>query len=597
MLDLVAISYNELPPVVPIRGVIPDDGGTIGRDSENTISLPDPVRLVSRKHGRFDKENGGYYLANISDGNAFFVNEREVPAGSKCQLSDGDLLQIGGYVLRIRFANNKAAQIDTRAVPVERRSVKRDEPFSPNSAPVAKATSGLGGLGIGGAGTSLPGPFDDLLASPVQQPEECFKPSKTAEKTSIPGNPHLIPADFDPFLDGTTSIKPADSKEYVKEGTEFDAVMPKLTPFSVVKDDPELAKGSIEAMLAPSVGINENPLLADRLESDPLALFSDESSQSDLLDELSLNGDSNPIGLSSDLSASFKLPSTYSVDLMQPDTQHMSQLGVPGYTEDTDAVAEPESAATEVQQSVAISASTDSPPLVVPAELPVPQEPAKQKAVELPPAANFANATALPELGELKRALESGLQTELPGDATALNADVMRLVGALLRIAITGTLDLMRARSAVKKEVRVEMTVIEPNDNNPLKFSPDADVAIQYMFGRKYPGFLGPLDAMSEAYLDLASHQMAMVAGMRSAMEEMIRRFDPKRVEAEVETRKVLSRLSDTHRRSELWTAYCERYQGIADVLGRDFQDYYAQAFTRAYEEEVNERRRLEPKA
>jgi FHA domain-containing protein len=92
---------------------------------------------------------------------------------------------------------------------------------------------------------------------------------------------------------------------------------------------------------------------------------------------------------------------------------------------------------------------------------------------------------------------------------------------------------------------------------------------------------------MTEAYSDLTSHQMGMVAGMRSAMEDMIHRFDPAKIEAESTAKGVLSRISRAHGRSDYWDAYCARYQGIADALGNDFQDFYAQAFIRAYEEEI----------
>lgn len=582
MLDIVALSYNELPPVVPVRGSIPDEGGTIGRDSENTLVLPDPARLVSRKHGRFDREGNGYAIANVSDGNSFFVNDRAVAAGAKCPLGDGDLLQIGGYVLRIRLSAAQAAKV----VASSAKESSTVDPAPARGLPPSAVSRNPSATDHSVA--SLPGPFDDLLGTPVAPPRELFHSTNDNPDAIAPAEAHIIPADFDPFGEVTqrraTTTQPESSDP---SDADLGEVLPRLSPFSVVADDPDIADGRRELMLLPD-GV-EGTFATEQQAYDPLQLFKDESRSNSLLDALQIGSvAASPMDLAPDLAAAFRVPVGSRPEPMEPDRPSEQA---------TRECAEGASEAARSEPSHRESFAELAAPAIAANELLVTEAGSSSIGIKphdgMPDPVPLSRPTTLGVTArsgghaELRHAFEEGLGAPLPAQSEEFNTDTVRLIGALLRISIVGALDLMRARSAVKREVRVEMTVIEPNDNNPLKLSPDVEIAIQYLFGRKYPGFLGPVEAMTEAYSDLTSHQMGMVAGMRSAMEDMIRRFDPARIEAEASAKGLLSRISRTHGRSECWDIYCARYQGIADALGSDFQDFYAQAFTRAYEEEI----------
>lgn len=590
MLDIIALSYNDLPPVVPVRGSIPDEGGTIGRDSENTLVLPDPARLVSRKHGRISLEKDAYVIANISDGNPFFINDQDVPAGASFKLSDGDLLQIGGYVLRIRCAADQALSPATKAVSESRNGGDADaalgEGLPPRSAAASRTQAPLDLMG-NSSPSSLPGPFDDLLGTPVAPPKEFLRVPDDRPRVAESAPFQVIPADFDPFSaseqrrESVAAPDPLDAN-----GIALGAVMPKLTPFSVVEGDPDIPDGRSEDSRI--LDGAEVALISDHETYDPLELFKDRSSSSPLLD--TLKGDLShvpPMELATDLSAAFRAPvgrfpapgdesnqPVKSEHDMDPGAARAEpNAGMPG-------VSAPQQATEEPRDETPLAAGPGAEPHSG-------CQDGGGEASAPPPSIPTTLADGSDVRAELKRAFEEGLRAQLPAQSVEFGPETLRLVGALLRTSIVGTLDLMRARSVVKKEIRVEMTVIEPNDNNPLKFSPDVDIAIQYLFGRKYPGFLGPTDAMDAALSDLSSHQMGMVAGMRSAMEDIIHRFDPVRIQTEVASKGLLTRISRTRSRAEYWDAYCARYQGIADALGNDFQDLYAKAFTRAYEEEI----------
>ena len=51
----------------------------------------------------------------------------------------------------------------------------------------------------------------------------------------------------------------------------------------------------------------------------------------------------------------------------------------------------------------------------------------------------------------------------------------------MLKIAVGGLQRLVTMRARAKNEMQALMTMIAPRDNNPLKFSPDEELALQML--------------------------------------------------------------------------------------------------------------------
>jgi hypothetical protein len=98
-----------------------------------------------------------------------------------------------------------------------------------------------------------------------------------------------------------------------------------------------------------------------------------------------------------------------------------------------------------------------------------------------------------------------------------MTPELAEIIGRIMRESVQGTLDLLSARSQVKVEIHSSATVIVPRDNNPLKFSPNVEVALSHLLEPKGHGFMTPIRAMRDAYDDLRAHQIAVLAGMRAA--------------------------------------------------------------------------------
>lgn len=240
-----------------------------------------------------------------------------------------------------------------------------------------------------------------------------------------------------------------------------------------------------------------------------------------------------------------------------------------------------------------------SPPDVAPAGVPAPAQAATPSdvpaAVARPvvppvaPAAGAFEAAGAPTgaVGdELLAAFLRGLGPvhQVP---TTLTPALMERIGSLLRSSTEGTLQLLLTRQELKREVRAEVTMIAAQANNPLKFSPTADVALAHLLGPGIRGFMPAEAAMRDAYDDLRAHQFGVMVGMRAALERLIARFGPAELEKKIAARSALDSLFAANRKAKLWDQFTALYDTIASEAEDDFHTLFGKAFLEAYEEQM----------
>jgi type VI secretion system FHA domain protein len=235
-----------------------------------------------------------------------------------------------------------------------------------------------------------------------------------------------------------------------------------------------------------------------------------------------------------------------------------------------------------------------------PASAPVSMPPAPQAAAFAPPAAAFAPPAPAPiqpspapasTESEVLAALLRGLglpNLKLQRPA----AELAEIVGATLRVATAGTIDVLMARALTKRESRIEMTMLSVRANNPLKFFPNADGALTQMLTSALPGYMQPVEAMSGAFDDLRAHELAVIAGMRAALGAVLERFDPARIEARLEVPTVMDKMLSSSRKAKMWDRLVDLYAEIAREADDDLQRLYGEKFSEAYEEQVARLRR-----
>ncbi len=162
-----------------------------------------------------------------------------------------------------------------------------------------------------------------------------------------------------------------------------------------------------------------------------------------------------------------------------------------------------------------------------------------------------------------------------------------KTIGLLVRECISGLIGELMARTSMKSAFRVDQTTIQPVENNPLKFSVGVDEALENMLLKSDRGYLPALDAVREGFNDMKAHQMAMVAGMQGALQDILQRFDPEILEERFAVGSKENILLSAYNKTKYWAHYKELYEVINKEALDNFQNLLGEGFMKAYEDQM----------
>jgi predicted component of type VI protein secretion system len=171
----------------------------------------------------------------------------------------------------------------------------------------------------------------------------------------------------------------------------------------------------------------------------------------------------------------------------------------------------------------------------------------------------------------------------LPGAPTP---QLLRSIGEMLKIAVGGLQRLVTMRARAKNEMQAQVTMIAPRANNPLKFSPDEELALQMLLQPPSRGFLDGPAALRDALTDLQSHQVGITAGMQAVLQAVLDRLDPEKLAALQDRRSIFDFLWPA-KHSRLWNTYLSQYGSLRKEATDNFQRSFGEVFREAYEAEV----------
>ncbi|WP_434573559.1 type VI secretion system-associated FHA domain protein TagH [Pseudomonas sp. Z3-6] len=241
--------------------------------------------------------------------------------------------------------------------------------------------------------------------------------------------------------------------------------------------------------------------------------------------------------------------------------------------------------------------------IIAPPPAPVPE--ASVTRVEPPvappvaPVAPVASVTPVAPTAPAESAQPDLLQAFLRGaglDQLRLdkaNAEAqMENIGRSYRLMVEGLIDVLRARSSLKGEFRIQQTMIQPVENNPLKFAPNVDEALLLLLRHGNQAFMAPDAAVRDSFDDLRAHQLAVMAGVEAAIKHLLGRFEPSQLEERMAKPGGLSGIFSGSRQAQYWQQFTELYSNISREAQEDFQDLFGREFSRAYEEHSTRQRR-----
>lgn len=157
--------------------------------------------------------------------------------------------------------------------------------------------------------------------------------------------------------------------------------------------------------------------------------------------------------------------------------------------------------------------------------------------------------------------------------------EFMHTVGTVFKELIDGLMTVMRGRAELKSQLRVSMTIMQPAENNPLKFSPTMEAALKTLLTNDHPGFVSAVDAVREGFEDIMNHQLAINAGVQASLETILKRFDPQRIVDKFQDGLILQK------KAKFWDEYTQSYQQLVNEV---IEDFFGEDFVRAYDEQIN---------
>lgn len=554
MIHIAVITRQGAPAGQPIAADFGPSGGTIGRADTNTLVLDDPDRTVSRVHAQVLCRDGHYFVIDRGS-NAMQCNGVPLGSGKEAALTDGARLVVGSFELAVRVqasaATPAAPMIPSTLMGGPAAAASSDDPF-------ADLLAGLGSPASAPSASSQVAAPSAAHADALLFPDPMAGGSRNAQADSI-----------DPFanlLGPASSAAPSRGAGALDDFSDLGA--PPAHGRAAGIDDLFGGMGSGGA----DGGIGGDPLalspLADPLlqpntasDADPLAALqrAAPATSAARADHLPIDqfGFNPPKAITPPTPPAPPAP-------VQPVAQFDDMTGQPIR------IVGPEGPAKAFEPSPPPS----SPPPVYVAPPPPVQRPAA------PPAPRTATDDEL--LAAFLRGLASTHQAP-----ELLTPGLMERIGAMLRSATEGTLQLLLTRQEFKREVRAEVTMIAAQANNPLKFSPTVEVALAHLLGPGVRGFMPPEAAMRDAFNDLRAHQFGVMVGMRAALAHVIGRFEPAELEKKISAKTALDALFSANRKAKLWDQFVALYGGIASEAEDDFHNLFGKAFLEAYEEQM----------
>ncbi len=217
-----------------------------------------------------------------------------------------------------------------------------------------------------------------------------------------------------------------------------------------------------------------------------------------------------------------------------------------------------------------------APPRRAPAPRPEPPRPQPSPPVAAPAAAGDRGSSELVDV-----LAGAGLPN------AAVPPTLGRDLGSILRVVVTGVMDLLRARQQIKDEFRMQSTRFRPEANNSLKFSANVGDALHNLLVKRNAAYLGPVDSFEDAFADLRNHQIAMLAAMRTAFESMLAEFGPERLQSQFERRVKKKSLLGSGPEAEYWELYRERAEELSRDVEETYRKLFGDRFVEAYEEQL----------
>ena len=611
-----------------------EQGGTIGRGDSNSWVLADPDRFLSSRHCEVSCEGGMYFLTDTST-NGTFINGAAEPIGKggRVPLNNGDTIDLGDYQFQASIGGAPTAAVaplDNFDDPFESAAPAApaapvDDPFSTTTPQEDYFSSSFGssdsGLSLGPSSAET----DPLAALDKSSGVSDFdKPA--AGGMGLDDDPFGLgsPAPSSEFggaasnAGGFGSGGAIGDDDFFGGGSQNDNVDPMAQSVDWPEPKADVGGSAIpedwdDDFLSPSASPDSAPLSPPpQVKAPPIddPLFGDNSGLGDASgfgDNSGLGG--SDAGLGEGLGGAPNLGGDDDFDSLGAISGDMSKRGVHKSLPLTDPPkmpdADPMSGADDLGLDGLLNERSPDPVDDFMAKPGPRSETRLERAVsrntEKPQAKPQPKAAPKPR-ASVTAASNGGEQILLEGmGLTDKNLSpeqveyILSTLGELMPVIINGMMQVLRSRASIKNEFRMNVTTIQPVENNPLKFSVNEEDAIENLFVKRTSAYKQPLEAFQEGFDTIGEHQVAIIAGIRAGFKSLMDRFNPEQLEKQFD-RQNKGVVIPGMQKAKYWNSYRDYYEGFIGNMENSFQYLFGDEFVQAYEEQLRklavERRR-----
>lgn len=574
-------NFDQLENGGPLSLQLDGRSASIGRRASMDWSLPDPTKMISGHHFDITFEGGEYYLTDVSMNGTFVDGQRHRLEG-RLKLRGTERLIVGHYIIGVTL-HSAASQ-----PPVDS-GMTQDDPWGAfDPAGMQPVSGGRGGAGLdalngGFVGMQRPGGFGMKTETSLQLPMQSVPPKpaqggglQTPTGWGQPLPPQAPPpAQPEPFVAyvptlGQEEPAPAAPLREASRPTPQPRTQVSMPP-TAVPYTPSLGQDVPEEpeVYTPDLGQASQPPYQPTLDeggaedaslppAPPVAPRAGAFAPDFAAPEFAAPEARAPMPEPPRPAAPMPPPLPPQSPAMPPMPQPMPQPMAP--------------------QAAPMPRPMPPQPSVPPMPQPVPQQ---MPHYAPPPPTQAHQPTG--DVGPALRAFCEGAGLDPKSVKPDQAVQLMHMLGKCVRIATEESMHMLKARADVKNFTRGGVrTMLSANANNPMKFMPDSQQALELMFVAPRDGFMTGADAFKDALGDIRQHNEAVFRALQPALAEVFRGLSPEEIESACENTgaNLLGKRSGRQ-----WPTYVERWDQKAQAGEHGILDAFLQAFARAYAE------------
>ncbi|MGH1373708.1 MAG: type VI secretion system-associated FHA domain protein TagH [Cellvibrionaceae bacterium] len=624
------------------------EGGSLGRADKNTWVLPDNERVVSSTHAKISFDNGRYYLTDTST-NGTFYNDEDQPVGAEktIALNSGDTLKIGNYKIKVSvkqsqqslakglqsadFLDSGDKTTFTAAVKSEQESlaqVKELDDFldptaqarapepsfqnwdsvatnAPSFATQNDSTSGLNSTQsqdplamLSSESSALNGISNDPLANAQPQANQSqtnsLDPLAQWDQSASTPQSQWQDNDDEWWLEGSQSDNANAKSHAIRRENAATTPAPAAIPNPAASMPLQTPAAELNPTVqAPSPEQPNPATMSGAATVSAASIQHSPEQQTPASTDQTGWGTLEHTGATMSTAAAIAPKQAATQSQMQPQPLQPSEQ-----PQNAAALQQPiarNQPTTQHQPTAQAPQQFHNQPLISPA---APQQHQEPQAYTTAQNVGHSQVSPQPHLGQAPAQQPSNPVATTaplpPGLAQALGLgdfpeqQLTQLVpeaSAIISETVTRLIDLLRARSSIKNELRVQRTMIQATDNNPLKFSASADEALRIMFSPGNQAYLRPNEAVKDSFDDLSDHQVAVLSGMRAAYDAMLKHFNPDKLDRRFKN----SNSMLSNKKAKNWEDFQDYYASLLRDGEASYDLLFGEEFASSYEKQLSE--------